>query len=1143
MSATSLLIDILTYGVFIYSVVLLLFHISIGILSVGETRSYILRNSFTDYRLLASSPHAPSVSILAPAYNEGATIIENVRSLLSIYYSNLEILIINDGSRDDSLEKLIDAYQLEKIDYHVQYTLPTKEVRGIYKSKNPVYKRLVVVDKVNGGKADALNVGINISANKYIVCIDVDCILEQDAILKMIKPFLEETDKKVIASGGVIRIANSCEIKDGHLVKVHLPKNYWARMQSLEYIRAFILGRMAWARMNGLLLISGAFGAFDKGIAVKAGGYNHNTVGEDMELVVRMRRYMEEAKLLYKITYIPDPLCWTEAPTSTKILGRQRNRWIRGTIETLKFHKRMFFNPRYGILGMLSYPYWFFFEMLAPIIEFFGFIMFLIFAIFGLIYWPVFFSLLVFIVSFGYLYSAFAAFMEVSTYNMYRRRTDMMKLLLTGLTEPFVFHPFVMWAGVKGYVDIIRKKNAWGEMTRQGFGPATAPEKANPGGALLAKLSQGASSFVSLWLISAILFVLIRSYETICNGVSHGYGEFPTSSYLHGIAYDFQFLVQVSGPLFILYTLAFLLGKKAARIVFAGIITIVCVIQLALVQYFENTLVMLGGDLWSYSWADVEQTVGASGALITSILTLVLSLAIILCLFILLAKRIRIKNKLSFGIIAVLLVAGFVNPSTIFSSRNFKGNEYEKNLVVNKSNFFYTSSFKHFFPVTVDEEIYAGNVNTQFKYIDEAQYPFLRYDETPDVLSPFLDSTAAKPNIVILLVEGLGRAFTNKGAYLGNFTPFLDSLSAYSLYWENFLSSSGRTFAVLPSLLGSLPFAKNGFNELGEQMPDHLSLLSLLKHNSYRTAFYYGGDASFDKMDQFLKKNLIDSISDIHTFPEGYQQLPANSGGYSWGYGDKELFRRYFETMPSAGKPSLNILLTVATHSPFLVNNQEYYNSRFEARLDELGFNEVAKSNARRYTAQFASVLYCDDALRTFFSEYAKRPDFANTIFLVTGDHRMPEIPMSTKIDRYHVPLIIYSPMLKRTATFKSVSTHFDVTPTLLAFLKNRYGMDFPSAVTWVGTGIDTVRHFRNVHMYPLMQTKNEIGDFVRTDHMISAGSLFQVMDKMDLQPLTDDKLYNQVNVDFMRYKQRNNSIVTGKKLLPDSLFRRYYAR
>ncbi|HTI10849.1 MAG TPA: glycosyltransferase [Puia sp.] len=474
-SLLNFLYHVLTYSIFAYSAVLICFYLFIGLYSIGETRKYLHKNSFTDYRLLAASPHAPSVSILAPAYNEGKTIVENVRSLLSIYYNNLELIVINDGSKDDSLQRLIDAYELEGRDFFVNYQIPSKPVRKIYKSSNAMYSKLTVIDKVNGGKADALNAGINIASNNYLVCIDVDCILEQDALLKMIKPFLEQTDEKVIASGGVIRIANSCVIENGRLVKVRLPESYLPRIQSLEYIRAFILGRMAWSRLNGLMLISGAFGAFDREIVIKCGGYNHNTVGEDMELVVRMRRYMEEKRQKYRVTYVPDPLCWTEAPESFTILGRQRNRWTRGTFETLKFHRKMFFNPRYHVLGMLSYPYWFFFEMCAPIVEFFGFICFFLFVLLGLIDWEFFAVYLLFIICFGYLYSAFAVLMEVITYHQYKRRIDVFRLLLAALTEPFYFHPFVVWSGILGFRDLIKKKKSWGEMTRKGFAAASPP--------------------------------------------------------------------------------------------------------------------------------------------------------------------------------------------------------------------------------------------------------------------------------------------------------------------------------------------------------------------------------------------------------------------------------------------------------------------------------------------------------------------------------------------------------------------------------------------------------------------------------------------------------------------------------------------
>jgi poly-beta-1,6-N-acetyl-D-glucosamine synthase len=468
MSWQSFILHIFTYGILLYSIMLMICYILIGAFSVDETRTYLNKNSFTDYRVLASSNEAPSMSILAPAYNEASTITENVRSLLSLHYNNLEVIIINDGSKDNSLETLIQAYDLYKIDFFVNQRLKTKPVRGVYKSHNPVYRKLMVVDKENGGKADALNVGVNIAQNDYFVCIDVDCVLEQDALLKLAKPFLENTTHKVIAAGGVVRVANSCEIEGGRLVKVNLPKQFLPRVQALEYIRAFLLSRMAWTKLNGLLLISGAFGAFDREIVIRCGGYNHKTVGEDMELVVRMRRHMEELDVPYRVAFIPDPLCWTEAPATFKILGRQRNRWTRGTIETLRFHKEMFFNPRYGLLGMLSYPYWLLFEFLAPIIEFLGFIGLLIYCIAGEITWSA-LLLMVGVISIGILYSIFAILMEVMTYNQYKNKKDILKLVLVAILEPLIFHPFVVWSAIRGNIDLIRKHNSWGEMTRQGF--------------------------------------------------------------------------------------------------------------------------------------------------------------------------------------------------------------------------------------------------------------------------------------------------------------------------------------------------------------------------------------------------------------------------------------------------------------------------------------------------------------------------------------------------------------------------------------------------------------------------------------------------------------------------------------------------
>ena len=283
------LLYILFYAIFIMSSYFILAYFSIR-----ELREYMKKNSFVDYEILLSSELSPHLSIIAPAYNESLTIEENVKSLLSLNYNHYEVILVNDGSKDNSLEILINSYDLVPVALDHTIKIKTKHVKNIYRSNNLAFKKLIVVDKENGGKADALNVGLNIASHPYVVCIDVDCILEKDALLKLVKPFLESTDKKVIATGGVIRIANQCVVEDGRISAINVPDNLLPKIQVLEYLRSFLLGRMAWRRLNGLLIISGAFGVFEKEIALLAGGYDTNTVGEDMEIIVRMRRYMDE---------------------------------------------------------------------------------------------------------------------------------------------------------------------------------------------------------------------------------------------------------------------------------------------------------------------------------------------------------------------------------------------------------------------------------------------------------------------------------------------------------------------------------------------------------------------------------------------------------------------------------------------------------------------------------------------------------------------------------------------------------------------------------------------------------------------------------------------------------------------------------
>ncbi|NNE78141.1 MAG: glycosyltransferase, partial [Pricia sp.] len=400
--------------------------------------------------------------------------VENIRSLMSLRYVNYEVMVVNDGSKDDTLQKMIAAYDLEKIEHRVDPNWKSRPIRGIYKSPHRAFAKLTVIDKENGGKSDALNTGMALATSRYIGCIDVDCLLMPDALLHVVKSFYQRSAKRVIAVGGVIRVANSCVIQGGQLEEIRLPKNWLARFQVLEYTRSFILGRMAWGRIDSLLIISGAFGFFDREIALEAGGYDTGTVGEDMEIVFKMRRYMHERKEAYTIEYMPDPLCWTEVPENLKMLVNQRDRWARGNLETLYKHKDMLFNSKFGRLGLLSYPYWFFYEWLAPLLEFFGFFTVILFAYLQILNWDFFISITLTIYMFSIMFSFYAILWDVYSYNEYKRSKDILILMGCAIIEPFTFHPIMIFAAVKGnFRKLFRLNAGWGHQVRKGFAKAT----------------------------------------------------------------------------------------------------------------------------------------------------------------------------------------------------------------------------------------------------------------------------------------------------------------------------------------------------------------------------------------------------------------------------------------------------------------------------------------------------------------------------------------------------------------------------------------------------------------------------------------------------------------------------------------------
>lgn len=1129
---SNIIYEIVIWLFLLYGTAVAIIYGWIGLYALGAVVDYRKQNTFTDYSIIAADPNAPVFSLIAPAYNEGMTIVENVRSLLSLYYHNLEIIIVNDGSKDDSMQKLIEAYELECISFFVQGNIETNKIKGVYKSKNQAFKKLIVVDKENGGKADALNVGINVSLGDYLVCIDVDCILEQDAILKLAKPFLQQTDKKIIACGGVIRLANNCVIEDGKVVSVNMPRTILGRTQALEYIRAFVLGRMAWSRASGLILISGAFGVFDRKIVLECGGYDRTTVGEDMELVVRMRKYMEEKKEPYEVLTIPDPLCWTEVPESKDILKKQRNRWMRGTMETLWKHRKMMFNPKYGKLGMVSLPYWFFFEFLGPLIEFLGYIIFIIFLLMGIINWQFFFILFALVVSMGFLYSIYGILVDLVSYQVYTKRKDFLSLIGTAFSEPFYFHPIVVKAGVNGFIDYFKKSHGWGEMKRQGFNQTT---KNLP---LKDRISAVIQDGLKKWGLLSAVFLLLFAVGVVTEWLWYRY-SFPgldtntviTSLFLENILFAFK-LIFVFG---IIYLLVNWIKEGWAKILALAGLGFVAIIQYILFLYFSETQNMLGADVLYYSKDEIEQILKASGMLSFKNFALLGILIAVTLTPLWFAGRSAFKSIyagitfLSLGLIA------FFIPSNILQSEELShANTFSQTAAKSKWEYFFTSNEDNF--ISDHPELTQLWGDTEDFSADpemlNATFPFWRKEKTPDFLGPHFNKSPKTPNLVFVVLEGFGHAYTSPKGYIGNFTPFLDSLSHKSLFWENNLSSAGRTFGALPSITGSLPFGKNGFLEIGKT-PENFNLYNILKANGFETGFYYGGHVSFDRYREFLEYSKVDHIVDEPFFSSPYKKLPANNGE-SWGYEDQAVFNKVLEMQKVQEKPYFNMLLTLSTHNPFLINNRTYYEKMYNQRMQSNQLSPEQKKWASGFKNQLVSVLNADDALKDFFQNYSKRPDYENTIFVITGDHSMPEITLESNIDRFHVPLMIYSPLLKEPKLFKKTTSHFDIAPSILAFYRNNYKIHTPSTVTWIGKGFTPDLEVNKSYI-PIMQSKDMMVDFVLGKYYLHNDKLF-TLNNSDEEEYNDEATLKTVSKQFSRYKNMNSKFYKSGKLMPDSV-------
>ncbi|MEM1336377.1 MAG: sulfatase-like hydrolase/transferase [Bacteroidota bacterium] len=537
------------------------------------------------------------------------------------------------------------------------------------------------------------------------------------------------------------------------------------------------------------------------------------------------------------------------------------------------------------------------------------------------------------------------------------------------------------------------------------------------------------------------------------------------------------------------------------------LLVVLLIIEVMLISYYCTALVPLGSDLLGYSLKDIKETIANSGG---------------------------VSFAMIFGLLVVIVVFfGFYKVTSRYYHYIIK--MYPFTIVL--FSLFIATLFLEGKPINQNKTQYLAinlyqSSTEDTSYKAEEEYPLIHTLPIKNVLGNYFKLQEQKPNIVVFIVEGLGRDFVGEGAEFEGFTPFLDSLSKSSLYWENCLSTTGRTFGVLPALTGSLPFGKSGFMEL-EKYPNKLTLFSILKNNGYHTAFLQGTNSSFDGVDRFLQSENVDFVLDKAGFGQEYTLQAEDDAGSTWGYPDRELFRKSMTLPREKGQSRLEVYMTISNHEPFIPPNRKHYEQQVNSILSERNFDKKVGKMIRKNRNVFATLLYTDASLRYALEAYKSQPDFDNTIFVITGDHRLIPIPQRNNLSRFHVPLIVYSPMLKSPKRISAVSSHFDFTPSILAMLEGKYEMKMPKKVAWMGNALDMETQFRSIKDIPLMRNKNELKEYVSGEKFYSDGKMYSLEAGLSL-----GKSFSGGNVEskLNNFKSLNAYVTLNDKIIPDSL-------
>ncbi len=534
-------------------------------------------------------------------------------------------------------------------------------------------------------------------------------------------------------------------------------------------------------------------------------------------------------------------------------------------------------------------------------------------------------------------------------------------------------------------------------------------------------------------------------------------------------------------------------------------------VQLGLSQYFLMSGVPLGADLFGYTLTEIRTTVvaGVASAPPTSALVaLVLALVAFWGGLVWQHRRpvLVFPAAATAGLLALSLVGSATMPWYWPAPASGVAPP-----TVNKLAYFVSD--------VLDKRLHSAPVASI-----KGAYPFAHAETTPDTLGPlFALEPKAKPDLLLIVVAGLGRSFSGPGARLGSFTPFLDELAARSLYWANFLATQGRTFAVLPSVLASLPFGSD--NAL---LPPHDNLPKLLGQQGYSLRYFSGSNLTFDHQGDYLRQSGVQALWSEKDFPNPDRRLSE------WGYADGDLLQAVGNASAPVS-PVFTLVQTMSMHTPFVVPDQETYRRKVDARLDQLGIAAARREPYHRQRDIYASVLYTDDALRRFFLQLEQSPRWRNTIVIITGDHRLPEIPMDTRLERYHVPLIVASPLLRQPRRIRALSSHFDIAPALLAMLSRQYGVQTPLQTHWMGTGLDTAVEWRNLHSLPLKQTKTDLDDYVSGTHYLGQDRLYTLSDGLQPEPAADPVVHERLRKEFASVRTHLATVNRAQALVPES--------